>query len=64
MNVIDKINESQINPNIPKYCTTIRVDVKIIEGKRDRRRFVVARRGSFLIYLNEMVIDEVIKKYF
>ena len=34
MNVIDKINETQINPNIPEFRVgdTVRVDVKIIEG--------------------------------
>ena len=52
MNVIDKINESQINPNIPEFRVgdTVRVDVKIIEGKRERIQafegVVVARRGS------------------
>lgn len=52
MNVIDKINASQINPNIPEFRVgdTVRVDVKIIEGKRERIQafegIVVARRGS------------------
>ena len=38
MNIIDKINEKQINPNIPEFRVgdTVRVDVKIIEGKRER----------------------------
>jgi len=52
MNIIDKINERQINPNIPEFRVgdTVRVDVKIIEGKRERIQayegLVVARRGS------------------
>ena len=52
MNIIDKINENQINPNIPEFRVgdTVRVDVKIIEGKRERIQayegLVVARRGS------------------
>ena len=52
MNVIDKINASQINPNIPEFRVgdTVRVDVKIIEGKRERIQafegIVVARHGS------------------
>ena len=52
MNIIDKINEKQINPNIPDFRVgdTVRVDVKIIEGKRERIQAfegtVVARRGG------------------
>ena len=52
MNIIDKINEKQINPNVPEFRVgdTIRVDVKIIEGKRERNQafegLVVARRGG------------------
>ena len=52
MNVIDKINEKQINPNIPEFRVgdTVKVDVKIIEGKRERIQAfegtVVARRGG------------------
>lgn len=52
MNVIDKINEKQINKNIPEFRVgdTIRVDVKIIEGKRERIQafegIVIARRGG------------------
>ena len=51
-NIIDKINEKQINPNIPEFRVgdTVRVDVKIIEGKRERIQafegIVVARRGG------------------
>ena len=51
-NVIDKINAKQINPNIPEFRVgdTVRVDVKIIEGKRERIQafegVVVARKGS------------------
>ena len=52
MNLIDKINEKQMNPNIPEFRVgdTVRVDVKIIEGKRERIQafegVVVARRGG------------------
>ena len=52
MNVIDKINAKQINPNIPEFRVgdTVRVDVKIIEGKRERIQafegVVVARKGG------------------
>ena len=52
MNIIDKINEKQINPNIPEFRVgdTVRVDVKIIEGKRERIQafegVVVGRKGG------------------
>ena len=52
MNVIDKINSEQLNPNVPEFRVgdTVRVDVKIIEGKRERIQafegIVMARRGS------------------
>jgi large subunit ribosomal protein L19 len=52
VNVIDKINAKQINPNIPEFRVgdTVRVDVKIIEGKRERIQafegVVVARKGG------------------
>ena len=38
MNLIDKINKKQINPNVPAFQVgdTVRVDVKIVEGKRER----------------------------
>ena len=38
MNLIDKINKKQINPNVPAFQVgdTVRVDVKIKEGKRER----------------------------
>ena len=51
-NVIDKINAKQLNPNVPEFRVgdTVRVDVKIIEGKRERIQafegVVVARKGS------------------
>ena len=51
-NIIDKINEKQINPNVPEFRVgdTVRVDVKIIEGKRERIQafegVVVSRRGG------------------
>ena len=52
MNVIDKITKEQLNPNVPEFRVgdTVRVDVKIIEGKRERIQafegVVVARRGG------------------
>ena len=51
-NVIDKINAKQINPNIPEFRVgdTVRVDVKIIEGKRERIQafegIVIARKNG------------------
>ena len=38
MNIIDKINEKQIRNDIPEFRVgdTVRVDYKIIEGKRER----------------------------
>ena len=51
-NVIDKITEKQMNPNLPEFRVgdTVRVDVKIIEGKRERLQAfegtVVARKGG------------------
>ncbi len=52
MNVVDKITQKQLNPNIPEFRVgyTVRVDVKIIEGKRERIQafegIVIARKGS------------------
>ena len=52
MNVIDKITEKQMNPNVPEFRVgdTVRVDVKIIEGKRERVQAfegtVISRKGS------------------
>ena len=52
MNVIDKITTAQLNPNVPEFRVgdTVRVDVKIIEGKRERIQafegIVIARHGS------------------
>ena len=52
MNLIEKITEKQINPNIPEFRVgdTVRVDVKIIEGKRERIQafegVVIARKGA------------------
>ena len=51
-NIIEKITAKQINPNIPEFRVgdTVRVDVKIKEGKRERIQafegLVVARRGG------------------
>ena len=52
MNVIDKITAKQMNPNIPEFRVgdTVRVDVKIKEGKRERIQAfegtVIARKGG------------------
>ncbi len=52
MNVIDKLNEKQIRTDIPEFRVgdTVRVDVKIIEGKRERIQafegVVIARKGG------------------
>ena len=52
MNLIDKINKKQINPNVPAFQVgdTVRVDVKIIEGKRERIQaydgVVTSRKGG------------------
>ena len=51
-NIIDKITAKQINPNIPEFRVgdTVRVDVRIIEGKRERIQAfegtVVAKRSG------------------
>jgi len=51
-NLVDKIAAKQINPNIPEFRVgdIVRVDVKIIEGKRERIQAyegqVIARKGS------------------
>ncbi len=51
-NVIDKITAKQINPNVPDFRVgdTVRVDVKIVEGKRERIQAfegtVVSRKGA------------------
>lgn len=51
-NVIDKITAKQMNPNVPEFRVgdTVRVDVKIIEGKRERIQafegLVVARKNG------------------
>ena len=52
MNKIDIINKKQIKSDIPEFRVgdTVRVDVKIIEGKRERIQafegVVVARKGG------------------
>ena len=52
MNIIDKITAKQIRTDIPEFRVgdTVRVDVKIKEGKRERIQafegLVVARRGG------------------
>lgn len=52
MNVIDKITAKQLNPNVPEFRVgdTVRVDVKIIEGKRERIQafegVVISRKGG------------------
>ena len=51
-NVIDKITAKQLNPNVPEFRVgdTVRVDVKIIEGNKERIQAfegtVIARKGG------------------
>ena len=51
-NVIDKITKKQMHPNVPEFRVgdTVRVDVKIVEGKRERIQAfegtVIARKGG------------------
>ena len=52
MNLVEKITKSQIRTDIPEFRVgdTVRVDVKIIEGKRERIQAfegtVIARKGG------------------
>lgn len=52
MNLVDKITEKQMRADIPEFRVgdTVRVDYKIIEGKRERIQayegIVVARHGG------------------
>ena len=52
MNILDKITKSQIRTDLPEFRVgdTVRVDVKIIEGKRERIQafegIVIAIKGS------------------
>ncbi|MDD2203254.1 MAG: 50S ribosomal protein L19 [Bacilli bacterium] len=52
MNIIDKITKEQLNPNVPEFRVgdTVRVDVKIVEGKRERIQafegIVIARKNG------------------
>ena len=51
-NIIDKINEKQINPNVPEFRVgdTVRVNVWVIEGKKKRIQafegLVIAKKGG------------------
>ncbi len=52
MNLVDKISAKQLRNDIPEFRVgdTVRVDVKIIEGKKERIQayegIVIARKGS------------------
>ena len=52
MNVIDKITKKQMNPNIPEFRVgdTVKVNVKIIEGNKERIQayegVVTSRKGG------------------
>ncbi len=52
VNVIDKITAKQINPNIPEFRVgdTVKVNVKIIEGNKERIQayegIVTSRKGG------------------
>lgn len=51
-NIIDKINAKQVKPNVPEFRVgdTVVVDVKIVEGKRERIQafegLVIGRHGG------------------
>ena len=51
-NLIEKITEKQLNPNVPEFRVgdTVRVDVKIIEGNKERIQafegIVVSRKSG------------------
>ena len=55
-NIIDKINERQIRNDIPEFRVgdTVRVDYKIIEGKRER---IQAFEGTVVAKLNGSVSE-------
>mgnify|MGYP002514547516 CR=1 FL=1 len=52
MNKIDKITSKQLNPNVPEFRVgdTVRVGVRIIEGKKERVQafegYVISKKGS------------------
>ena len=52
MNLVDKVNQKHVNPNIPEFRTgdTVRVNVWVKEGKKERIQacegLVVAKRGG------------------
>jgi len=52
MNKIEKITKSQLNPNVPHFQVgdTVKVGVRIIEGKKERIQafegLVISRKGS------------------
>ena len=52
MNLVDKITKKQLNPNIPEFRVgdTVRVDVKIKEGNKERIQafegVVISRKGG------------------
>ena len=52
MNLVDKITKKQLNPNIPEFRVgdTVRVDVKIKEGNKERIQafegVVISRNGG------------------
>lgn len=52
MNKIEKITNAQLNPTVPEFRVgdTVRVGVKIIEGKKERIQafegVVIARKGA------------------
>ena len=52
MNKIDKITSKQLNPSVPEFRVgdTVRVGVRIIEGKKERVQafegVVISRKGS------------------
>ena len=52
MNLVDRVNQKHVNPNIPEFRTgdTVRVNVWVKEGKKERIQafegLVVAKKGG------------------
>ncbi len=52
MNIVDKITERQIKPNVPEFRVgdTVKVGVRVVEGKRERIQYfegiVIAIKNS------------------
>ena len=66
MNLVDKITQKQMRPDVPEFRVgdTVRVDYKIIEGKRERIQayegIVVARHVVEFLKLLQYVKYQVV----